>query len=387
MTCKNVVILGSTGSIGINTLKVIACFPDRFKVIGLTAYNNVKLLEEQVRLFKPQYIAIGKKYISHFQKISDTKKIEIFDVENGLDHIVAQKNVDIVVVAMSGSAALKPFLSAIRHGKLVAPANKEALVVAGDLIIKEAKKYNAKIIPIDSEQSAIFQCLNNTNRDELKKIYLTASGGCLLKTAKGKFNQLSRQEILRHPRWKMGKKITVDSATLMNKGFEVIEAKHLFSVDIERISVIIHPEAIIHSMVEFIDGSIIAQLGLTDMCIPIQYALTYPDRWPSPLKSINFFDLRQLTFLKPDYRKFPSLRLAIEVANEGGTLPSVLNAADEEAVDAFLKGDIVFTEIYEIVEKVVRNHKRVTNPDIKEILQADQWARREAQEAITKRGN
>ncbi len=386
MKCKNVVILGSTGSIGINTLKVIACFPGRFKVIGLTAYNNVKLLEEQVRLFKPQYIAIGKKYISYFQKVLDTKKIKIFDVENGLDQIVAEDGVDIVVVAMRGSAALKPFLSALRHGKTVAPANKEALVVAGDLIIKEAKKYNAKIIPIDSEQSAIFQCLNNANRNELKRIYLTASGGCLLKTAKEKFNQLSREEILKHPRWKMGKKITVDSATLMNKGFEVIEAKHLFSVDVDRVQVVIHPEAVIHSMVEFIDGSIMAQLGVTDMRIPIQYALTYPERWPSRLKSINFFELEQLTFLKPDYDKFPSLRLAIQAGKEGGTLPCVLNAADEEAVDAFLKGDIVFTKIYEVVEKVVRKHKRVANPDIKEILQADGWAREEAQAAITKRG-
>ena len=386
MRCKNVVILGSTGSIGINTLKVIACFPKRFKVIGLTAYNNVKLLEEQIRLFEPRYIAIQKKYIPHFERIVDTRKTKIFDVSDGLDYIVAQDAVDIVVVAMRGSAALKPFLSAVRHGKTVAPANKEALVAAGDIIIKEARKYNAAIIPIDSEQSAIFQCLNNTNRNELKKIYLTASGGCLLKTAKEEFNQLSRGEILKHPRWRMGKKITVDSATLMNKGFEVIEAKHLFSVDVDRIAVVIHPEAVIHSMVEFIDGSIMAQLGVTDMRIPIQYALTYPQRWPSTLKSINFFELKQLTFLKPDHNKFPSLRLAIQAAKEGGTLPCVLNAADEEAVDAFLRGDIVFTKIYEIVEKVVKNHKQTANPDIEEILKADGWARGKAQEAIARKG-
>lgn len=242
----------------------------------------------------------------------------------------------------------------------------------------EAKRYNATIIPIDSEQSAIFQCLNGSNRGELKKVYLTASGGRLLNISKEKFNRLSKREILKHPRWKMGEKITVDSATLMNKGFEVIEAKNLFSLSVNQIEVVIHPEAVIHSMVEFIDGSVLAQLGVTDMRIPIQYALTYPKRWSSSLKPINFFELKKLTFLKPDYDKFPSLALALQVAREGGTLPSVLNAADEEAVECFLKGEIIFTKIYEIVERVVRKHRRIANPGLKEILEADQWAREEA---------
>lgn len=378
MGCKKIFILGSTGSIGINTLKVIASFPQNFSVVGLTAYNNVKLLEEQIRFFKPKYAAVNKEHIPYFQKKLNTKKFRIFDVENELDSIFKETCVDVVVIATRGSVALKPFLSAIRCGKTVAPANKEALVIAGGIIMAEARKYHAKIIPIDSEQSAIFQCLNGSNRCELKKVYLTASGGRLLKIPKEKFDRLSRKEILKHPRWKMGEKITVDSATLMNKGFEVIEARHLFSLDVNQIEVVIHPEAVIHSMVEFIDGSVMAQLGVTDMRIPIQYALTYPKRWGSPLKPINFFQLKKLTFLKPDYNKFPSLALALQVAQEGGTLPSVLNAADEEAVESFLEGEIIFTKIYETVERVVRKHRIIANPSLKEILEADQWAREEA---------
>ncbi len=378
MRGKRIFILGSTGSIGINTLKVIACFPKDFSVVGLTAYNNVKLLEEQIRYFKPKYVAINKEHIPYFQKKLNAKKFRIFDVENELDSIFKETCVDVVVIATRGSVALKPFLSAIRCGKTVAPANKEALVIAGDIIMAEARRYNANIIPIDSEQSAIFQCLNGSNRCELKKVYLTASGGRLFKTPKEKFDRLSRKEILKHPRWKMGKKITVDSATLMNKGFEVIEARHLFSLNVNQIEVVIHPQAVIHSMVEFIDGSVMAQMGIADMRIPIQYALTYPKRWGSPLKPINFFQLKNLTFLKPDYNKFPSLALAIQVAQEGGTLPSVLNAADEEAVESFLKGEIIFTKIYETVERVVRKHRTIANPSLKEILEADQWAREEA---------
>jgi 1-deoxy-D-xylulose-5-phosphate reductoisomerase len=286
---------------------------------------------------------------------------------------------------MHGSAALKPFLTAVRTGKTVAPANKEALVSAGDILMREAKKHQAAIVPIDSEQSAIFQCLAGQDRVHLKKIYLTASGGALLNIAASRFDDLSVTQILKHPRWKMGKRITVDSASLMNKGFEVIEAKHLFGLAVEDIEVIVHPEAIIHSMVEFTDGSIVAQLGVTDMRLPIQYALTYPQRWKSGLRGIDFTRLRQLTFRKPDYKKFPSLALAIEVGRRGGTLPAVLNASDEMAVDAFLKRRLPFTGIHKLVERVVQKHKTVETPSFSQILAADQWARQEADRLIKKR--
>ncbi len=382
MKCKNIVILGSTGSIGTNTLKVVERFPNRFKIVGLTAYNNFKLLEKQIQKFQPGYVASDEKGRDYLKKNINVGKIKILNVAEDLEELVALKEIDLVIIAMRGSAALQPFLSALRAGKVVAPANKEALVVAGDIIMRTAKKYKAKIVPIDSEQSAIFQCLEGQNRAELNKVYLTASGGALLNVSGSKFKDISVQKILAHPRWKMGRKITVDSALLMNKGFEIIEAMHLFNLDIDAIEVVVHPEAIIHSMVEFKDGSIIAQLGVTDMKLPIQYAMTYPERWTTGLKSMNFFQLKQLTFQKPDMNKFPSLALAIYVGKKRGTLPSVLNAADEVAVEAFLNKKINFPSIYKIVEKIVKTHTIVKNPKIKSILEADQWAREEARKVI-----
>ncbi len=382
MKIKNIVILGSTGSIGINTLKIVERFSDKFNIIGLTAYNNFKLLEKQIQKFQPNYVAANEKGRDYLKKNINTKTIKILNVEEDLEELVALKKVDLVIIAMRGSAALAPFLSALKAGKTVAPANKEALVVAGDIIMRTARKYKAEIIPIDSEQSAIFQCLEGNDRKELNKVYLTASGGALLNMPQSVFKNISVQKILAHPRWKMGKKITVDSAMLMNKGFEIIEAMHLFHLDIKDIKVVVHPEAIIHSMVEFKDGSIIAQLGVTDMRLPIQYAMTYPERWSTGLKSMNFFQLQRLTFQKPNMKKFPSLALAIYAGKQGGTLPSVLNAADEEAVDAFLNHKISFLSIYKIVEKIVKTHTIVRNPKLKSILEADQWAREEARKAI-----
>ena len=343
MGLKKVVILGSTGSIGINTLKVIERFPGKFKVVGLTAYNNFKLLGQQVQKFAPSHVAVSEKGIAHFKKHGLFCKARILNVTEDLKQLVTLKDVDIVVIAMRGSIALKPFLSAVRAGKTVAPANKEALVIAGDLIMREAKRNKATIIPIDSEQSAIFQCLEGKDQNELKKVLLTASGGALLNVNKSQFSKLTVKQILDHPRWKMGKKITVDSATLMNKGFEIIEAMALFQLNIRQIEVVIHPEAIIHSMAEFQDGSIIAQLGITDMRLPIQYALTYPNRLKSGLRGVNFFELGRLTFQKPDLAKFPALSLAIDAGRCGGTLPSVLNAADEVVVEAFLNRKINYT--------------------------------------------
>ena len=379
---KNVVILGSTGSIGVNTLKVIERFPKDFKVIGLTAYNSIELLEEQIKKFRPKYVAVTEKGFAAIKSKWAAPGFKILDIETDLGFLVSLKEVDIVVIAMRGSAALLPFLSAVRSGKRVAPANKEALVIAGDILMREAKKSGAEIIPIDSEQSAIFQCLEGQNRRELKKIYLTASGGALLNVPKSKFNSISIKQILNHPRWKMGKKITVDSATLMNKGFEIIEALRLFDLSMDQIKVVVHPQAVIHSMVEFVDGSILAQMGVPDMRLPIQYALTYPRRLSSNLESVSFAQLKELTFMEPDYKKFPSLALAMTAAKKGGTYPAVLNASDEEAVEAFLEGRITFLKIYSIVERVFSKHQSVKNPTLADIKEADIWAREQARKII-----
>ena len=382
MSAKNVVILGSTGSIGINTLKVISRFPEQFRVVGLTAYNNLELLKDQVRKFKPKYLAVRHDGINYFRNNRLFEQLNVLDVDEGLDELVSSSSVDIVVIGMRGSSAIKPFLAAVKAGKTVAPANKEALVVAGRMIMQEAKKAKAMIIPVDSEQSAIFQCLEGRNHAELDKVYLTASGGRLYNVSASKLDTLSVAEILKHPRWKMGKKITVDSATLMNKGFEVIEAVRLFGLNPDQIEVLIHPEAIIHSMVGFKDGSIIAQLGVTDMRLPIQYALTYPKRLSTGLKELDFFKLAKLTFKKPDVKKFPALDLAFYAIKKDGTLPCVLNAADEVAVEAFLERRLAFSKIVKVVEKVLTKHRCIANPSLNDILETDAWAREETEKLI-----
>jgi len=385
MGCKRVVILGSTGSIGINTLKVIRRFPGRFKVVGLTAYNNVRLIERQIAQFAPTHVAVSPGAVKQLKGKFPAGKVQIWNVEEDLQRLVTLKHVDIVVIAMRGSAALAPFLSAVRAGKTVAPANKEALVVAGNILLDEAKKSKAKVIPIDSEQSAIFQCLDGRDPNELKKILLTASGGALLNVRKSKFPKLTVKQILDHPRWKMGKKITVDSALLMNKGFEVIEAMVLFQLKVEQIEVVVHPEAIIHSMAEFTDGSVLAQLSITDMRLPIQYALTYPQRWDTGLKPLDLFDIKRLTFQRPDLKKFPALSLAIHAGKMGGTFPCALNAADEEAVDAFLNRKLKFCDIYGVVERVVNHHRSINRPDLKAVFEADAWAREQAKSIISEK--
>ena len=379
---KRVAVLGSTGSIGINTLKVVDRYPGRFQIVGLSALNNHEVLAAQVRQYQPKYVGIGRDKIALLKKTLNKVPVKVLTAEDELAWLTSRPEVDIVVIGMSGSAALDPFLSAVRAGKRVAPANKEALVIAGDIIMNEATLHGAEVIPVDSEQSAVFQCLAGSGRKDLRTVYLTASGGALRRVPSRRFPDLQVKDILNHPRWKMGKKITVDSATLMNKGFEVIEAQRLFGLKVEEIEVVIHPEAIIHSMVAFHDGSVIAQMGITDMRLPIQYALTYPERAETGLKPLDFFETKRLTFAKPDIKKFPSLALAISVAGRGGTLPSVLNAADEEAVDAFLRGRIPFTGIYNVVEKVVSSHIIVNKPGIPDILAADDWARKDARKRI-----
>jgi len=375
---RKVVILGSTGSIGVNALKVIDRYPDQFTVLALTAFDNCSLLSRQIKKYRPQYAAVNHSCIAELKSSLFGKATKIFDACRDLAELSSLREADIVVIAMSGRAALEPFLSAAASGKHIAPANKEALVIAGEIIMAEARKSGARIIPVDSEQSAIFQCLDGRQPQDLDKIYLTASGGALRNVPSSKFDSLTIADILKHPRWKMGKKITVDSATLMNKGFEVIEAQRLFGVTADQIEVVVHPEAIVHSMVCFKDDSILAQLGVTDMRLPIQYALSYPQRWKTGLAKLDLAKLGQLTFFKPDLKKFPSLALAYHAGREGGTLPAVLNAADEIAVEAFLKGKIKFTHIYKVVEKVVRKHNKRKSSTLNEILKADLWARETA---------
>jgi len=383
MRVKRVVILGSTGTIGIKTLEVISRFPGRFRVVGLSAYKNSSLFLKQLKTFTPAVAAAGKKKIAFLKKNLPGRRTKIIDAETGLASLAAMKLADIVVIGISGGAALAPFLAAVESGKTVAPANKEALVMAGDILMAEARRHKARVIPVDSEQSAIFQCLEGQRRRDVHKIHLTASGGALGDVPRSRFDRLRIEDVLNHPRWKMGKKITVDSATLMNKGFEVIEAQKLFGLDVNDIEVVVHPEAIIHSMVSFRDGSVLAQMGVTDMRLPIQYALTYPDRWDSSLRPIDFVKLRQLTFRKPDGNKFPCLPLAVEAAWKGKTYPCVLASADEEAVRAYLDRKISFTDIYRIVAKVLRRHRPGTGrADLNDILAADRWAREEVKRIL-----
>ncbi|MFH1867377.1 MAG: 1-deoxy-D-xylulose-5-phosphate reductoisomerase [Candidatus Omnitrophota bacterium] len=377
---KNVAILGSTGSIGINTLKVIESLSKGFRVVGLSSFSNIGLLQEQIRIFKPSLVTVvdSKKGMELKPRI-DTRRIKLFSGAEGLNIIASSKDVDIVVIAISGAAAIYPLLSSIDSKKHICLANKESIVMAGDIIMKRAAGRGANLIPVDSEHSAIFQCINSSAISSVNKIYLTGSGGSLFKTAKVRFPSLKVNEVLKHPKWKMGKKVTVDSATLMNKGLEIMEAQHLFKVPVDKIKLLIHPEAIIHSMVEFIDGAIMAQLGVTDMRLPIQYALTYPERVKTSMRMVDFSDMENLTFHKPDMAKYPCLSLAIATAKLGDTYPAVLNAADEEAVKAFLAKRINFVKIPKIIEKVLMKHHPVKDPCLDDIFKSDEWAREEAQ--------
>jgi len=380
---KRIAILGSTGSIGKNALKVISRFPDEFKVEALSTNSNSLLLEEQIRDFHPAAVCVND-----FSKAVGLKgkKIKVFSGESGLCEMARDRRVDLILLAISGSAALAPLLSAIEAGCDIALANKEALVMAGPIIMERAKRKKVKIIPVDSEQSAIWQCLDKQAGGELKNIYLTASGGPLRQVRKSGLKKISLKQVLRHPRWKMGRKITVDSATLMNKGLEVLEAMYLFKTDINKIRVVIHPEAIIHSMVEFIDGVVLAQLSVTDMRIPIQYALTYPKRLSSGMAGIDFFKLASLNFEKPDFAKFPCLELAYQAAREQGTAPCVMNSANEVCVESFLKCGLQFAAIPLVIEKVLAKHKLIRSPGLQDIFQADLWARREAGRIISRMG-
>jgi len=381
---KHIAILGSTGSIGQSTLDVIRNFPDKFRVAGLSTNSNIELLDRQIKEFHPLFVCVTDIAASKRLKARLRSNIKFFVGEDGLEALVQEKRVDKVVLAISGSCALLPLLKAIESNKDIALANKEALVMAGPIIMREADRQRIKIIPIDSEQSAIWQCLDGEDKTKLKNIHLTASGGPFRRSEKKSLKHVSISRVLRHPRWKMGKKISVDSATLMNKGLEVLEAMFLFNVPSEKIKIVIHPQAIIHSMVEFIDGVILAQLSVTDMRIPIQYALSYPERLPNSLAGIDFHKLGRLSFTEPDFKRFPCLGLAYQAARELGTMPCVLNAANEVSVAEFLKGRLSFFSIPRVIEKVLNRNNNIKGPSLSDVLGADAWAKKEAYRVIAK---
>ncbi len=379
-TVKRVAVLGSTGSIGRQTLDVIRATPQRFRVVGLAAGKNLELLAEQIKEFKPEYIggSLENNDIERLKSIVDIKN-ELLP----LDEIAASPGVDMVVIATSGTAGLRPTLAALRAGKDIALANKESLVSAGEIINGEARKSGARILPVDSEHSAVWQCLCGEDQ-AAARIILTASGGPFRQYSAEQLAEVTVEQALRHPSWQMGQKVTIDSATLMNKGLEVIEAHWLFSMPYDRIDVLVHPQSIIHSMVEFIDGSIKAQLSYPDMRLPIQYALSYPERLPNPrLPRIDWNLVRNLDFEPPDYDRFPCLRLAIEAGKQGGTCPAVLCAADEAAVELFLAGRIRFTDIAGAIERTLEQHRVIAQPTLEEIETADVWGRETLLKAVS----
>lgn len=368
-------ILGSTGSIGQQTLEVVRALPHRFQIVGLAAGQNTDLLAKQINEFKPSFV-----YHQGKDRLIPQVKVDYELVPP--EDIACHRQVDIIVIATSGKAGLTPTLAAVKAGKIVALANKESLVMAGEIITSEAKLSGARILPVDSEHNAIWQCLRGETQPAVR-IILTASGGPFHHYPPAQLNEVTPEQALKHPSWRMGKKVTIDSATLMNKGLEIIEAHWLFDMSVDNISVLIHPQSIIHSMVEFVDGSIKAQLSYPDMRIPIQYALSYPERLPNEqLPRLEWKDIKSMTFEQPDFNAFPCLGLAIEAGRVGGTCPAVLCAADEEAVELFLSRRIKFTEIASLVEQIVAKHKVISHPDIDEIISADSWAREEVSKII-----
>jgi len=365
---KQLAVLGSTGSIGQQTLDIVRALPHRFRIIGLAAGKNIDLLTKQINEFKPRFVYFLDR--DALARLANTE-YEFLTLEDIAQH----PQVDTVIIATSGKSGLSPTLAAVKVGKNVALANKESLVMAGEIITKEAKLNEARILPIDSEHSAIWQCLNGETQPATQLI-LTASGGPFLHYSPTQLNGVTVEQALRHPSWQMGRKVTIDSATLMNKGLEVIEARWLFDVPFENIKVLIHPQSIIHSMVEFIDGSIKAQLSYPDMRLPIQYALSYPERLPNPqLPRLDWSNIKDLTFEQPDLDTFPCLKLAIEAGRQGGTYPAVLCAADEVAVELFLSRRIKFIDIANLVGQALEQHQFIARPTLEEIMAADTWAR------------
>ena len=377
---RKISIIGSTGSIGTQALEVIEKLQDKFEIIALAGGRNIELLKKQAEKFRPKFVchsAIENSTDSDFQKYD----CKVLHGSEGLEQICSNKENDIILVACSGKIGLKPTLTAIRNGINIALANKETLVMAGDIVMSEAKKHGVKIIPVDSEHCAIHQCIKDIN--QVDKLIITASGGPFLHKSVEDMKNATVEQALAHPRWNMGKKITVDSATLMNKGLEIIEAHHLFGFDYDDIEVVVHPQSVVHSAIEYVDGSVIAQLGLPSMHIPIQYAITYPERFEGiTSKSFSFSEIARLDFEKPDFEKFPTVKLAYAMGKLGGTATVCLNASNEEAVFAFLDGKIKLYDIYEITQKMCSEHKVIKNPTIDEIFEVDLAIREKTKQYI-----
>ncbi len=374
---KKISILGSTGSIGKQTLDVVRQHRDKFEVVAISANSSVELLLTQIKEFKPKYVAVYDEVSALKLKsmIPSDISIEVLSGMEGLKAISALDEIDVLLTAIVGMIGLVPTLTAIRNGKDIALANKETLVCAGDLVMSEAKKHNVAILPVDSEHSAIFQCLNGEQNKEIEKIILTASGGPFRGKNKEDLLKVTKNQALKHPNWSMGRKISIDSSTLMNKGLEVIEAKWLFGVEHNQIDVVVHPQSIIHSMVQFIDSSVMAQLGCPDMRLPIQYALSYPNRVQNDFERLDLAKIATLTFEQPDLETFPCLKLAYETLKMGGTYCAVLNSANEVLVNEFLEDKIGFYDIPYYIEKTLEAHNSIEKPNLEEILEIDKWAR------------
>lgn len=382
---KRIAILGSTGSIGRNALRVIDALGPEYEVVALSAHSNVELLAEQARRYKPKFVAVtNSDYAQQLREFLGGLEVEVLAGAEGLTEIAKLEEVDIVLTAVVGAAGLPAVLAAAKCGKQLAIANKEPLVVAGQLLVSEAKKNGGTILPVDSEHSAIFQAMQSGTREEVNKIILTASGGPFRGAGVEDIQDVTLEQALEHPVWDMGPKITVDSATMMNKAFEIIEGHWLFDMPVDRIEVLIHPESIVHSLVEFVDGSVIAQLGEPDMCLPIQYALTYPRRLEGIARRLQLEEIGKLTFEKPDFTTFRALPLAYEVARTGGAAAAVFNAANEAAVEEFLAGGIEFVNIIELIEHCLDKYDVKRSASLDELFKADAWAREEVRAKVRK---
>ncbi len=383
---ENISILGSTGSIGQSSLEVIDNLNNRFRVVGLAAGRNTQVLEKQIEKFKPKIVSVEKKEeAEEFRRKFKDKSLHVTFSEEGAEEVAGFEENDIVVSAITGIDGLRPTLAALETGKKIALANKESMVVAGSLIQNLVEKSGAQIVPVDSEHSGIFQCLAKERVGNVKRVILTASGGPFFRSSSQEMEKITLDEALNHPRWKMGKKVTIDSATLMNKGLELIEAHWLFNIEPEKLDVLIHPQSIVHSLVEMNDGSVLAQLSPTDMKVPIQYALTYPEREASSVPSLDLSQIKSLEFFEPDVEKFPLLKLARQVLEEGASFPIVLNAANEVAVSAFLRTEIGFLEIAEIVSKAVEDHPQREVQNLEDIFLVDRETRQMTRNLIERR--
>ena len=378
---KKIAILGSTGSIGVNALNVVRQMPEHFQVHGLAAHSNHALVAKQAKEFRPKCLTMFEAHSgAELRKSFGAGARHLPSGVEGLVEMAAHPDVDVVLTSLVGGVGFAPLLAAVKSGKTVALANKEPMVMAGAQFMKEAERWEARIVPVDSEPSAIFQCIQGAPKKSIRKVFLTASGGAFAKY-KGSLRDVTVAQALHHPTWKMGKKITIDCATLMNKGLETIEIMNLFGLRLDQVEVVVHPQSIIHSAVEFMDGSVLAQMSPPDMKLPIQYAMTYPERITRVIERLDLFKIAELTFRKPDFRRFPCLALAREAAKAGGGMPCVLNAADEIAVESFIAGKIRFTDIPKVVEKTMKAYRPSGHlPSFAEVVEIDQWAREKAAE-------